>query len=260
MSTVLVIITFASLAIAAGMSIVVLRMVREERQRSDARASALAELVARDDRDADVFEPPPVRPVRRASAPVARPTTPPMTDTLRGDQGRDLDLHRDASGVADLFTEPERTSPWPGRAAVIGGLAVVAACLALLVVPSRHRATAATAANATQPAPLELMSLRYAQESSGLTISGLVQNPRNGTPLTQITATAFLFAGDGSFLTSGRAPLDHTTLQAGEESPFVINVPVTGTVVRYRVSFRDQTGRVIGHIDRRNGAAIARVE
>ena len=131
-STVLVVITFASLAIAAGMTIVVLRMVREERQRSDARASALGELVARDDRDVDAFEPPVVRPVRRASAAVTRPAPPAISDIPRVEDGRDLDLHRDVSGVADLFTEPERTSPWPGRAAVIGGLAVVAACLALL--------------------------------------------------------------------------------------------------------------------------------
>jgi hypothetical protein len=75
-----------------------------------------------------------------------------------------------------------------------------------------------------------------------------------------VTATAFLFGGDGTFLTSGRAPLDFTTLRAGEESPFVINVPVTGAVARYRVSFRDQTGRVIGHIDRRNNGAVARAE
>ena len=124
-----------------------------------------------------------------------------------------------------------------------------------------HRSTPAVAASApAQQAQLELLSLRYTQEPNGLTISGMVQNPRSGTPLSQITATAFLFSGDGSFLTSGRAPLDHTTLQAGDESPFVISVPVTGTVARYRVSFRDQSGRVIGHVDRRNNGAVARVE
>src|SRR5262249_57806591 len=106
----------------------------------------------------------------------------------------------------------------------------------------------------------ELISLKHTQEQNGLTISGLVQNPRTGATLSQITATAFLFSADGTFLTSGRAPLDFTTLAAGDESPFVINVPVTGAVARYRVSFRDQTGRVIGHIDRRNNGAVARVE
>src|SRR5262245_43303255 len=216
MNNLLVIITFASVAVAAGMSFVVLRMVRDERQRSDARASMLAELVSQD-HEAEAFEPPPPRPVRRTSTTVTRPAPPAIPDTARIDDGRDLDLHQDVSSVADLFVEPERGSPWPGRAVVIGGLAVVAACLALLVLPSRDRATPAAASPTTQPAPLELLSLRYTQESDGLTISGLVQNPRNGAPLSQITATAFLFAGDGSFLTSGRAPLDHTTLQAGEE-------------------------------------------
>ena len=261
MSTVLVIITFASLAIAAGMSLVVLRMVREERQRSDARAAALAELASRDEFDRDAIETPPARPVRRTHEPVARPVAPPVARELRGDDSRDLDLHRTGSAVADMFTEPERSSPWPGRAVVIGGLAVVGACLALLALPSRHASpSAAAVSTATQPAPLELLSLRHTQEQSALTISGLVQNPRNGTALSQVTATAFLFGGDGTFLTSGRAPLDFTTLRAGEESPFVINVPVTGAVARYRVSFRDQTGRVIGHIDRRNNGAVARAE
>jgi len=262
MNILLVIITFASLAVAAGMSFVVLRMVREERQRSDARASALADLVAGDDPDRDAVEPPlTIRPVRRASQPVRRPAAPAVAPEPGADD-RDLELHRDGSAAAGLFVVPERRSPWPGRAAIIGGLAVVLACVALLLLPSRHGSagTGQIASAAPTPAPLELLSLRHVQEGHNLTISGLVQNPRNGMPLSQVTATAFLFSADGSFLTSGRAPLDFTTLRAGDESPFVIKVPVTDAVARYRVSFRDETGRVIGHVDRRNNSAVARVE
>ena len=267
MSTVLVIITFASLAIAAGMSLVVLRMVREERQRSEARASALAALAAGDDPDPDLDEAdaaPPFAPVRRASESLNRSAAHTFAREDRADveRDRDLVLHRNVSGIGDMFSAPERSSSWPGHTAIIGGLAVVVACLALLVLPSRHGAAAAggTSATTRQASPLELLSLRHTQEQNGLTISGLVQNPRNGTPLSRITATAFLFAADGTFLTSGRAPLDFTTLGAGDESPFVITVPVTGAVSRYRVSFRDETGRVIGHVDRRNSSAIVRNE
>jgi hypothetical protein len=91
-----------------------------------------------------------------------------------------------------------------------------------------------------------------------LTISGLVQNPRDGLPLSKITVTAFLFAADGSFLASGRAPLDFTVLRPGDESPFVISVPVQRPVARYRVGFRDEEGRIIGHVDRRAGGTMAR--
>jgi hypothetical protein len=58
-------------------------------------------------------------------------------------------------------------------------------------------------------------------------------------------------------LTSGRAPLDFTTLAAGDESPFLIRVPVSGTVAKYRVGFRRADGNVLGHLDRRNHESIA---
>ncbi len=80
-----------------------------------------------------------------------------------------------------------------------------------------------------------------------------MQNPRDGAVLSKVIATALLFGPDGTFLASGRAPLDFTVLRPGDESGFVINVPVTAPVARYRVGFRSEDGRVIGHIDRRTG-------
>ena len=70
-------------------------------------------------------------------------------------------------------------------------------------------------------------------------------------------ATALLFGADGAFLASGGAPLDFTVLRPGDESPFVIDVPVTAPVARYRVGFRSEDGRVIGHVDRRTAATMA---
>jgi hypothetical protein len=102
------------------------------------------------------------------------------------------------------------------------------------------------------------MSLKHTQESNTLTITGLVQNPRDGVPLTKVTATAYLFGTDGSFIATGRAPLDFTLLRPGDESGFSIAVPVTGApVARYRVGFRGEDGRVIGHVDRRGSGTIA---
>ena len=125
---------------------------------------------------------------------------------------------------------------------------------------TRASAGASASAAAAHVQPLELMSLRHTQQSEGLTITGLVQNPRGSAPVSQITATAFLFDASGTFLASGRAPLDFTTLRPGDESAFVINVPVTGAVARYRISFRDAGGRVVAHVDRRNATPVARNE
>jgi hypothetical protein len=117
-----------------------------------------------------------------------------------------------------------------------------------------------TTASTSEPAPLELLSLRDSQEDSRLTVTGLVQNPRAGAPLNRVVATAFVFAADGTFLASGRAPLDFSTLAPGDESPFVITIPVKGTVARYRVGFRNEEGHVIGHVDRRSTGTLARSE
>jgi hypothetical protein len=72
-----------------------------------------------------------------------------------------------------------------------------------------------------------------------------------------VAATAFLFGADGTFLASGRAPLDFTILRPGDESGFVISVPVTLPVARYRIGFRGDDGRIIGHVDRRAANSIA---
>jgi hypothetical protein len=118
--------------------------------------------------------------------------------------------------------------------------------------PAPSRAAAAA------PAPLELLSLRHAQQEQSLTITGLVQNPRASAPLVHVAATALVFGPGGAFLSSGRAALDFSTLGPGDESSFVINVPVAGPVERYRIAFRSEDGRVLAHIDRRGPDSVAR--
>ena len=48
-----------------------------------------------------------------------------------------------------------------------------------------------------------------------------------------------------------------TTLAPGEESPFVIRVPLTSAIERYRIGFRTEDGRVLSHVDRRSPDSIA---
>ena len=211
-----------SLILAIGMGLILFKVLSDERQRSDARVAALAAAAS-------------------------------TVDLPLASRPDDFTLSDRVVSQNDLFVTTEKVSPWPRRAAVAAALAAVlglggyaAAALSSLAV----NAPAATA-------PLELLSLQHTQEGSTLTVTGLVRNPRTGVAKAQIFAAAVLFGTDGNFLTSGRAALDFTSLAPGDESPFVIAVPVNGTVARYRVGFRAPDGSVIAHVDRRAESTAA---
>jgi hypothetical protein len=90
-----------------------------------------------------------------------------------------------------------------------------------------------------------------------LSISGLVRNPAGGQRISDVNVVVFLFDRDGALVTSVRAPLDFRTLAPGDESPFTIALNRTGTIGRYRVSFRTDD-KVMPHVDRRQEpAAVA---
>lgn len=283
MDPVLTAVAALSLLMAIGMGFLVARLLREDRERSNARVAALSAMAT--------------DPAAGAIDPVARPI--PAATILRGrhedleiraGRERDPDLEirpRPERGPQervevetwarperapqervegpDLFTEQHRSSPWGPRLAVIGALAAVIAAIGFAAVSlGSGRADGTPAANTTAqsaPAPeihpLELLSLRYAQQAQNLTITGLVQNPRTAPPLSRVVATAFVFGPGGALLASGKAPLDFTTLAPGDESPFVIAVPVTGEVARYRIGFRSEDGRVIAHVDKRADAVVS---
>jgi hypothetical protein len=245
MQTTLIIVAVISVAAVIVMGLLVFRVYRYERGRSEARASMLVQLTGAE----EPFE----------AAPA--PADPWLSDTPLGDTPLD-DTPSTVSTVSGLFSAPVAESPWPRRVSIAGGLAVL---FSVVVFVASHAGTrgnggAPASAATAHEHPLELMSLRHTQQSDTLTITGLVQNPRGSAPVSQIIATAFLFDASGTFLTSGRAPLDFTTLRPGDESAFVINIPVTGAVARYRISFRDAGGRVVAHVDRRNATPLARNE
>lgn len=223
MDQVLVSITAVSLLLAIAMGLIVLKLLREERLRSDARARLLAAATASD----------PAFDLELAS--------PASASRLRADDG---------AAIGELFAAPEAESPWLRRAAVAAAVAVVVALSGYAI--SRTGETAAAVATA-QP-PLELLALSHAQHDGVLTITGTLKNPGGAAPVANVVASAFLFGPDGSFLTSGRSPLDYATLAPGDQSQFVISVPVTKTVSRYRVGFRRADGSVVAHVDRRAGS------
>lgn len=217
MNVVLTALTLVSLVAAAGFALVAWRTLADDRRRSAARVAALASAI-----DGGIPQTAP------ASAPVA---------------------------VASMFT----TTPGGSlKSRPLIKAAVVAAMVIAIVVAAAmssrgkdHSPSPAANAVARQAAPLELVSMRHAREGGTLTVSGLVRNPRAGSPAARITAVVFAFDKDGTFVASGRAPLDFTTLEPGGESPFVVTIPNVANVGRYRVSFRTESG-MLRHVDRRS--------
>jgi hypothetical protein len=235
MNTILVVTTVFAVAVAIAALLALFVAFRDERRRSHARVALLREIAA---------EPNPADAI--AVAPFDADDLPIYTDDS-------------ASPARALFSGAETASPWGRRIAAAAVTAAVVAVAGYVLIPRGRSLTAdAPAVTAAKAAPLELLSLRHSQEDGRLVITGLVQNPRGGVPLAHVIATAFLFSADGTFLASGRAPLDFSTLAAGDESPFVLTVPVTGPVGRYRVGFRSEDGRVIAHVDRRAAGTMAR--
>lgn len=260
MESVLIVITLVSLCMTIALAVILVRLVRDERRRSDARVAVLREMAeAAVERQANEGAQPSA--VSYELSATRRSTDLPLPADL------DLDYaSNDTRSGAELFIRPEPSTAWPRRVAVVGILTLLVAA-AGLAVRSRSAAPAATTTVATgattgsasgqQTGLLELLSLKQTQDNGALTITGLVQNPRDGAVLSKISATALVFSADGTFLASGRAPLDYTVLRPGDESGFVISVPVNAPVARYRVGFRSEDGRVIGHIDRRTATTMA---
>jgi hypothetical protein len=273
MDMILMAVTGLSLAMAAGMGAMLLRTLRMERRRSDARVELLQEMAAvRPEPPASVS--PQARtgtptPQPRSIHPEARVRETPATSTLDDFEFRPGGAP--AAAAPEIFEQHEAPSAWPRRLSVIGGLAAVHCAVFLgWRAPGSSPAVPASASEATTPTagepagtpgnpqPLELLSLQHAQEDGTLVISGLVQNPRGSAPLLGVQAAVVLFSADGGMLASSRAPIDFATLAPGDESSFVVRVPATAGVARYRVGFRGGDDRVLGHVDRRNNETVAR--
>jgi hypothetical protein len=276
-------VTFASLALSAGLVTYVLRLTREERDRSEARAASLEQALGG------------VKPLERWAPEMTFASDAAMRDVLREDfAAPDPDQALANSAVGAHV--PSADSPFaPGRASVdrpaafasmfgaqvsgaddpsaadakalvprailvpAAGVLVVAliAGLAMSVAWAHSRTTGTTQATSQEStgAPLELAALKHERAGDGLHISGVVRNPQDGHPVKGLVAVAFLFDRDGNYLSSDRAPLDYVQLAPGEESPFSIAVPSAVGVSRYRVTFRTDAG-IVAHVDRRSDPPV----
>jgi hypothetical protein len=249
---ILISVTAVALALTAGMAIVVATMLRDERARSDARVAALSAMTREDQ------VPLPASQAQKAAPVVLPSAVQPRENSTSSD---DLEIRPVAVQDSALFALPAQPSPWGARLGVIAAILVATALAGgAIMIRSSHAQKSGTLV-AAQPAseapPLELLALSQSQEGDRIVISGLVQNPRNAGPRTHVVATAFVFGPGGAFLSSGRAPIDFTTLTPGEESRFVVSVPVNAAVARYRIGFRTEDGQVLPHVDKRAPDALA---
>jgi len=255
MDTALVAVTLVSLALAATMMGVAMRLLREERRRSAARVAALTdELSGTQAADLPLRAIPSTPPAPARREPVRRidvmdvplRVEPETFEPQTAAPEPTLDL---SSG---MFATADRRRGLPRRALVTAAIGILMAVGGTALLTSKGEDHAPEPASAAASgAPLELLSLRHTRQADMLTITGLVRNPDGALPMKDIAAVSFLFDREGSFVASGRAPLDFRTLSAGDESPFVITIPVSGTIGRYRVSFRGASGAMAPHIDKR---------
>jgi hypothetical protein len=232
MDLVLVGMTAISLVLAIGMGVVLFRIWREERLRSEARVVLLSQAAAQ-----------------------AEAT---LRTHLSDAPASALQLRADADAPAELFVVPETPSPWGERLAIAGAIAVVVAVAGFALSSGRSATGNDEVVAAAPAATLELLALRHTREEHAIVVSGIVHNPRTGAALSDVAATALVFGADGALLATGAAGLDFTTLAPGDESPFVIKVPVSGSVSKYRIGFKRRDGGVIPHVDRRSEGSSAR--
>ena len=251
--TFLLIVTVASMLLAAMMSIVAWRLARDEGRRSDARVAALsAEIHATEPFTGRAFSDPSV----------GRALSDPPQSRVRKDPAYSShdpayrgDLSDPELTYSTLFTAPKPRSGARPLATLLVGILTVGAVAAMpVVLPrilTRAPRVAPPAAALPSPLPLELVALGHERVGDQLTVRGVVRNPSTGTAINRLTAVVFVVAPDGEYLATGRSAVEAPALQPGREATFAVTVPGAGDVSRYRVSFR-AGDRLVPHLDRRH--------
>lgn len=280
MESMLIVVSLVSLAIATAMSVVAWKLARDNRQRSAARVEALEELAlgGLDDETGGltpaVAAGPAVLPVRPVLAMPKPPVPVAARFTTLDDRtppeiaAWDTPTEPDADASETLFTSKERGAPrgrWLALVGVAGMMALGAGTVYALHTPGAFSLSGFSnlaVASTDRPLinrPLELTSLRYSSDEPGFfTVSGLVHNPVGAQSLRGVVAVVYLFDDQGQYVGNGRIALDAPTLDPGLDSTFMVRVPVTGAVSRYRVGFRFADGAVVAHIDKRPDPSAGR--
>ena len=251
MEMMLIVVSLVSLAIATAMSVVAWKLVRDSRQRSDARVEAL-ETLAFGDETAGLVP-------ALAAGPIGEPARPMRVVAAAAR----APLPSAAAPAADALFDsgPEigtSTRRWYALVGAATLMAIGAATIYALSIPGVLSGRVDSGAAAVAARPLELTSLRYSTDEPGyFTVSGVVHNPVGAPQLRGVVAVVYLFDADGQYVGNGKIALDVATLDPGIESLFMIRVPTQGAVARYRVGFRFPDGSVVTHVDKRADPAPA---
>jgi len=252
MNTLLLAVTAISLT-AAFFSIMSLRKVRlADQQRSDARVAALMTA-------ADSTPHPAANSGWNSVAGELQWTSESsVAERLVNREPRSSPRAAEPASGERFFGTVQREQPASPRFAFAAGLALIVALAgaAIVFTSSNHDKAEAPAAKAVHATPLELVSLAHSRDAGGLTINGVVRNPATGPKLEGLTAVVSLIDEGGGLISTKDVPLDYRALGPGEEAPFRITVPDSGSIARYRVSFRAGTD-VVPHVDRRTDAKVA---
>jgi hypothetical protein len=216
----LLVITGLSIVVSIVAATIALRLLRDERRRSEARVTALSEAIY----DEATHGPVDVAP-------------------LFQDSRQHMKVHYAVIALC--------------MGAVVTGFVIVqwwggsskAASLATVKEPSQVASRRAAPHKAVD-APLELVALEHVRDGYRLAVRGLVRNPANAAKRDGLTAVVLAYDRAGDLVASGRAAVLSTTLAAGETTPFFVSVSGADNIERIRVSFR--TGSHLEpHVDRR---------
>lgn len=224
MDTMMLMVVGIALAVAVGMAVVAWRLLRGERQRTEARAAMLRQLA---------FE---------SVAPSLEPAFGATFDRTPAPSRRLM-----AVGVVIIFMAVGAASVYGIYKPLNGGSAGPGASGSM---------SRSSSASATADRPLELLSLSHRTESEDFVVAGLVQNPADGRTASSVMAVVYAFNAQGEYFASGKATLEFGPLAPGAESPFMVRLPKTPGVSRFRVGFRAQDGSVVAHVDRRQSGGI----
>lgn len=215
----------AALALAAGMAGVAWRLLRSDRERTEARAAMLRQLAfeAEPELEDRVFQAPGVASFEPAFGSTVDRTPPPSRRFMAAGVVV-VFMAVGAASVYGIYGTNERSGGTDGTGGSVKGR----------IVP-----------------PLELLSLSHRSEADDFVVAGLVQNPEDGRTASSVLAVVYVFNAQGEYFASGKAALEFGPLSPGAESPFVVRIPKTTGVSRFRVGFRAQDGAVVAHVDRR---------
>lgn len=257
MDTMMLVVTVASVVVAAVSAAIAWQVTRAERQRRAARVAALAAAAGLGPRGADgaaLVMPAPAP----ATVPAGLHEFMPARDEAPWASTTASGVPADEPvAVSHLFAPPVAASASSGRQQwLLGAAGVFAAVVVTFAGIGFLGSRAVSSASAPLSTPLELVALTHNRADGSLAVSGLVRNPPAGGRVQALEAKVRVFDAAGILIGTRSAPVDAATLAPGQEASFAVALGDLVTAARYRVSFH-AAGTMLPHVDRRTNLPAA---